>query len=396
MSPNLSPDRSGGDPQHELREEPLKIALQREMWQAHGVRLTAKIKLQPTPDQRDQLLKTLEAANAACNDISQQGWESQTLTQFSLHELVYYGIRERHPLASQMVVRAIAKVADAYKRDRKTPRTFKPHGAFPYDSRTLSFSPGEQAISIWTLEGRQRMSYLCGERQRALLQGKRGEADLCYMDGEFYLFVACEVATPTPSDAYVFLGVDTGVANIATDSDGNNYSSAHLNGLRHRHARLRSKLQKKNTQSARRLLRKRRRKEHRFAQDVNHSISKHLVQRAEGTGRGIAIEDLNGIRDRVTVRKAHRRPLHSWAFYDLRQKIVYKAALAGVPVVLVDPRNTSRTCPACGCIDKRNRPNQSTFSCVQCGYSGHADHIAACNIAGRAAVNRPHVARMPL
>ncbi len=94
----------------------------------------------------------------------------------------------------------------------------------------------------------------------------------------------------------------------------------------------------------------------------------------------MALENLQGIRSRVTVRKAQRRQHHSWSFFDLRQKITYKAELQGVPLVLVDPRNTSRTCPMCGCVDKRNRPSQSVFSCIRCGFSGLADAIAAENI----------------
>ena len=354
------------------------------------MKLTAKIKLQPAPDQRDMLLNTLETANAACNDISQQAWEAKTFRQFDIHKIVYGDIRERYPISAQMVVRAIAKVAYTYKLDKKIQHTFQPHGAFPYDSRILSFKTGEQTVSIWTLEGRQRMPYQCGDRQRELLENDRGEANLCYIDGEFYLFIACEVETPDPQDVGEFLGVDTGVTNIATDSDGTNYSSAHLNGLRHRHARLRAKLQQKETKSAKRLLKKRRHKEDSFARDVNHCISKLLVQCAKDTGRGIAVEDLTGIRSRVTARKAHRRQLHSWAFRDLRAKVEYKAALAGVPVVAVDPRYTSQTCPKCEHISKANRPNQSTFSCVACGHSGFADHIAAVNISRRAAVNQPN------
>lgn len=172
------------------------------------MKLTAKIKLQPTPDQHDALLQTLETANAACNDISQQAWDSKVFSQFSLHKVVYHDIRDRFPLSAQMVVRAIAKVADAYKLDKKTRRAFQPRGAFPYDNRILSFKTDEQTVSIWTLEGRQHMPYLCGDRQRELLAGDRGEADLCTIGGEFYLFVACEVETPEPEDVDEFLGVE--------------------------------------------------------------------------------------------------------------------------------------------------------------------------------------------
>ena len=360
------------------------------------MKLTAKIKLQPTPEQHDALLNTLERANDACNDASQAAWDTRTFAQFRLHRLVYRELRERFGLSAQVVVRAISRVSDAYKLDRRKRREFRPHGAFPYDNRILSFKPSERTISIWTLAGRQRMGYLCGERQEQWLMGDRGEADLCYSGGVFYLFVTCEVEAPEPADVEGFLGVDTGVKNIATDSDGNNYSSAHLNNLRHRHTRLRSKLQKKGTKSAKRLLKKRARKEKRFAQDVNHAVSKQIVERAKDTERGIAIENLRGIRNRVTARKAHRRQLHSWAFSDLHSKVMYKAALKGVKIVVVDPRNTSLTCPNCGYVDKRNRINQSRFSCIRCGTSGHADYIAACNIASRADVNQPNVSDVGL
>jgi IS605 OrfB family transposase len=106
---------------------------------------------------------------------------------------------------------------------------------------------------------------------------------------------------------------------------------------------------------------------------VNHRISKQLVAKAKDTGRGIALEELGGIRDRVTVRKSQRATLYSWSFAQQRAFIEYKARLVGVAVVVVDPRNiiplwgTSRTCPSCGCVDK-NRPSQSRFSCVTCGF----------------------------
>jgi len=355
------------------------------------MQLTAKVKLLPTPEQADALKCTLEMANAACNYISERAWEERTFRQYSLHKLVYYDVRERFGLSSQMTVRCISKVADAYKLDRNTERTFRETGAIAYDSRILRWKMGEQIVSIWTMDGRQTIPFACGERQRDLLQSQKGESDLALIDGVFYLLATCEVDAPEPVEVEEALGVDLGIVNIATDSDGETYSGAQINSLRKRHARLRAKLQSKGTKSAKRLLKRRRGKERRFAQDVNHVIAKRIVEKAEGTGRAIGLEDLSGIRDRTTVRKRQRRQHHSWAFHDLRQKIEYKAILAGVPVILVDPKNTSRTCPVCGCVDKRNRASQSTFSCVRCGFSGHADTIAAVNIGRRAVVNQPNV-----
>jgi putative transposase len=176
----------------------------------HDMKLTAQLKLQPTPAQHDLLLQTIAEANRACDWISQEAFRDGVFGQFSLHRLVYHSARERFNLSAQMVVRAIAKVADAYKISRKKQRGFKKHGALPYDSRILSFNLDRQDVSIWTLSGRQHLPFLGSERAVALLQGKRGEADLCFVRGEFYLFVACEVETPQSLDVDGALGVDRG------------------------------------------------------------------------------------------------------------------------------------------------------------------------------------------
>ncbi len=356
--------------------------------------MTTQVKLQLTDTQASSLVSTLKIANTACNYISSIAWNTRTFGKFQLQKLVYREVRDRFPLTAQMVIRCIAKVTDAYKLDRNTKRTFKSLGSIAYDARILSWKLEQHKVSIWTVDGRQKIIFACYPRAFELLSGRRGESDLCLIDDKFYLLTSCEVVDPIPTDVTDFLGIDMGIKNIASDSDGNQYAGGQINGLRYRHARLRQRLQSKGTKSACRLLIKRRHKETRFAKQENHRISKELVGRAKDTGRGIAVEDLTGIRTRVTVHKAQRRQHSSWSFRDLRTKITYKAILAGVPVMFVDPRNTSRTCPLCGCINKHNRSNQSTFLCVSCGYFANADTNAAENIR-RVAVNRPNVS-MPL
>ena len=165
------------------------------------MKLIAQVKLLPTPEQAQALRKTLEVANAACNYISDQAWESQTFRQFPLHKLTYYSVKEIFDLTAQMVVRAISKVADAYKLDR-------------------------MELNIWTVAGRQKMSFACGKRQLELLKGQHGESDLCMVKGKFYLMVACDVETPKPIDVEGVLGIDLGIVNIASDSDGGGFSGA--------------------------------------------------------------------------------------------------------------------------------------------------------------------------
>ncbi|MFF3518992.1 RNA-guided endonuclease InsQ/TnpB family protein [Streptomyces sp. NPDC002573] len=146
---------------------------------------------------------------------------------------------------------------------------------------------------------------------------------------------------------------------------------------------LRTKLQKKRTKSARRAVKRVAGREKRQATDMNHCISKRIVAEAERTGQGIALEDLRGIRERVRLRKPQRAAVHSWTFAQLGRFLTYKARRRGVPLLQVDPRNTSRECSSCHHIDKRNRPAQAEFRCVACGFVDHADANAARNIAAR-------------
>jgi putative transposase len=345
------------------------------------VKLVVTLKLLPSADQSRALRQTLETANTAANVISAVAWRHRTFGQFKLHKLMYAEARATSGLSAQVVVRLISKVADAYMFDKTRPRQFRSLGSIAYDDRILRYRWGE--VSIWTIAGRQSIPFVCGQRQRALLAQRQGESDLVYRDGSWFLYATVNVVEEPLTEVDDVLGVDLGIVNIATDSDGRVYSGAHLTGLRHRHRRLRQHLQRTGTRSARRLLKRRRRKERRFGTWVNHTLSKRIVAEAQGTARGIALEDLGHIRERVSARKPQRATLHSWAFNQLRQFVVYKAQRAGVPVVYVDPRNTSRTCPACGLVDKRNRVSQARFQCVACGLAGHADTFAALCIRAR-------------
>lgn len=356
------------------------------------MKLTAKVKLITSNEQHYALGRTMELANAACDAISASAWQAKEFNRNRLHKLVYYDIREQFDLSSQVVVRCIAKVVDAYKLDRKTMRTFNPKGAVAYDTRILRWLLDNQSVSIWTVDGRLTIPFAAGKRQLELLRNQQGESDLCLINGDFYLFATCDVNEPTPDDVKEYLGVDMGIKNIAFDSDGNRHSGAHVTSLRKRRRRQRKRLQKKGTQAARRRAKKLSGKESRFAKHANHEISKRIVTLAKRTGRGISLEDLKGIRNRVRLRCKQRDDLHSWAFHDLGQKILYKAKAAGVPVVFVDPRYTSQCCSKCGCIDKRNRKSQETFLCVSCGFAANADANAAANISirGRGHVSGPY------
>ena len=353
---------------------------------------TLMVKLAPSKEQHNALLETMHRFNKACNYIANIAYERKCANKITLQKLIYYDIRNRFKLSAQLTIRAIAKVVEAYKRDKTIKPKFKPEGAIVYDQRILSWRKLE-AVSILTLEGRQIIPIRIGEYQKARMDRVRGQADLIYRDGAFYLAAVVEAPEPSELDPVGVLGVDLGIVNLAVDSDGANYSGENVDQTREKKAKLRAHFQKRGTKSAKRHLKKLSGKEKRFHRDINHCISKKIVTKAKDTGRAIALEDLNGIRNQTTVRKAQRSRHHSWAFRQLRSFIEYKAALSGVPVKLVNPRGTSHICPECGHNEKRNRPSRNEFRCVQCGFAGSADHIAAINIAARAdLVNQPIVA----
>ncbi|HEY7339460.1 MAG TPA: RNA-guided endonuclease TnpB family protein [Ktedonobacterales bacterium] len=366
---------------------------------------TLLVKLAPEPEQHASLLRTLETFNAACNAIAAVAFAERCANKLALQRLVYYDIREQFGLSSQMTIRAISKVSEAYKRDKKVQPSFRPHGAMVYDERILSF-PRIDRASLLTLDGRVEVPFRFGAYAEGMLQRTRGQADLLFRNATFFLAITVDVPEPPPVASDDFLGVDLGIIQLATTSDGEflNYSAgpkhSHVNQVRARYSRFRAKLQKKGTKSAKRLLRKRSGREKRYCKDVNDCLSKAIVSKAKGTGRGIALEDLTHIRSRVNGSRRQRRVLHSWSFFQLRAFIAYKAALSGVRVVYVNPAYTSQTCSVCGHCEKANRTSQSEFLCRSCGFSAHADVNAAVNIRqsanarSRAAVNRPYAAAL--
>lgn len=344
---------------------------------------TEVAKLSVSGEEARTLLAYIRRFNDACNWLSQQAFEAKTFHWLALQRNYYRQLRTQFNLKSAAAQIVCRKVARAYKNWKQRPKArpvlFKPYGAIPITKHSFK------------REGRVRFgefTFVFMARPGVLFLAN-SEAKLAYSSGKFLLYQPVPRTTSALKSATSWLGVDLGIVNIATDSDGVAYSGKTLNGLRHRHHRLRQKLQAKGTHSAKRLLRKRRLKEGRFAAHVNHRISKSIVQKALGTRRGIALENLKGIRQRITAKKAQRRTMYSWGFWQLRSYIEYKSELAGIECVTVDPRNTSRTCPSCGLVDKKNRRTRDEFLCIGCAFAGPADVIAAENIS-RAAAERPH------
>jgi putative transposase len=312
----------------------------------------------PTQVEAAALAATLRTCNIAASWLSDAMHGARVHNKLDAQRLYYAEIKRRFRLSAQPTIRVIGKVAEAYASlraniasgnlgppgsDRRNkaaakPIGFRPDSAQPYDARCLSWqipdnvAARDATVSIWTVHGRLRgVRVMAATRDLALLSTRPiGQTDLLFRDGKWFLYATIE-APEAPLDDPVngFVGVDMGIVNIATTSDGKRWAGAHLNRYRKRQARIRKRLQARKTSSARRLLKKRRRKEARFVADITHQISKRIVAEAKRTGCGIAVEQLTGIRDRVRLRKSQRVTLHSWAFARLGSFLAYKANRLG-------------------------------------------------------------------
>ncbi|WP_196777733.1 RNA-guided endonuclease InsQ/TnpB family protein [Lentzea aerocolonigenes] len=369
------------------------------------MKLAVQVKLLPTAEQTAALRSTLYACNDAADAVSQMAFETGVFREYALRKPTYAAVKARG-LGAQAAQHVIKKVADAYTalhasirngnlgpeagkrrvKAKSKPIRFRSDAAQPFDDRCLSWHHDAGTVSIWTVAGRVKNLRFAGspDQLRMLRAYRRGETDLAYRDGNWLLIATCEIEEKPEFDPADWVGVDRGIVNLATTSDVDNFQGCRLQRYRRWHARKRAELQARRTKSARRRLKRRSRREARHATHLNHRIAKQIVAVAERTGRGIALEDLGGIRDRVTVSRHQRATLTTWPFHQLEQHIRYKARRAGVPVLTVDARYTSQMCPRCRHTERANRPSRDQFCCRRCGLAGPADVVAAVNVRNRA------------
>jgi len=354
---------------------------------------TIALTLRPTAAERVALARLQEQFNAACNYVSGVAWEAQEFNKIRLQRLVYGDVRAAYGLMAQHTIRAIAVVADAYQRDHDTKRAFRADAAVVLDTPRL-YRVTHNRARITTLDGRLNVALGIGGYQRRMLTDavKLAEADLIRdRKGRWRLMISAHYADPPPLEADGgVMGVDLGRTDIAVTSEGAAFSGTQITAVRDRYTRVRRSLQRRAAQGTRSTRRRARAvhkriagRERRFQRDINHGISRHIVDCACGHGQALACEDLTGIRQRTNTQrrtKTERRRSNSWAFAQLRLFLAYKCQAAGVPFVLVDPAYTSQMCHGCFVLGDRAGKR---FMCRNsaCAWWGDADYNGARNIA---------------
>ena len=356
------------------------------------ITITAKVQIAATDTDKVLLNKTMSVYCDACNYVSDYVFRTHDLKQFSLNKILYSTLREKFSLKSQMAQSVFKTVIARYKTILENQNEWiKPSFKKPqYDLVwNRDYSLTQNCFSVNTLNGRVKLPYFAEGMSKYFNHSiyRFGTAKLVNKRGKYYLYipVTYEVEESNISDICNVVGIDRGINfGVAT------YDSKHKSGFvsgkaikqkRANYSRLRKELQMRHTPSSRRRLKAIGQRENRWMQDINHQVSKAL---ATGNPKHtlFVLEDLTGIRN-VTerVKTKNRYVSVSWSFYDLEQKLIYKAKQNQSSVIKVDPRYTSQCCPACGHTEKSNRNKKiHLFTCKNCGYTSNDDRIGAMNL----------------
>lgn len=356
---------------------------------------TAIIQLAQPTSHKQQWLDNM--ANIFCQVVRNGLQIVKSLNTTSLnqiHKVVYQTARKTLPSDySRMAVNQITTMCRSFKQLKSKQKNAK----FPTLKTTTLLALGIASYKLFQNNDRWFVRVSTGKRGRYVwlplivperwensIQNVHGDAKLFSRNGKWFIMFPIETtAAPTSctGDPTV-IGVDLGIVRLVVASTPNGIKT--WNGKQIRHRREHFASLRKRYQRHQRIdkIRKMKNKEHCWMQYTNHCISKQLVELAvQYDNPVLAFERLDGIRKRTKGSKRFNRMMSSWAFRDLIDKVQYKALKAGVHVVFVNPKRTSRTCHRCGHATRSNRPSQSVFRCVACGFETNADWNAATNIA---------------
>lgn len=356
-----------------------------------SITVTAKVQICPDDTEKELLYQTMTAYQKACNYVSGHIFRTRNLKQISLNQELYYDLREKYNLRSQMAQSVIKTVIARYKTILENQKKWiKAHFKRPQFDLVWNrdYSLNENLFSVNTLNGRIRVSYFSkGMEQYFSDDYKFGTAKLVSQKGKYFLHipVTSEVAESELSDICHVVGIDRGINFVIAT-----YDSKHKSGFvsgkaikqkRAKYKKVRQQLQQRKTKSARKRLKKIGQRENRWIQDINHCITKALTEQ-NPKHTLFVLEDLTGIRQATEkIRLKDRYVSVSWAFYDLEQKLIYKAKKRQCSVIKVNPAYTSQTCPVCGHTERANRNKKiHLFCCRNCGYQSNDDRIGAMNL----------------
>lgn len=356
------------------------------------ITVTAKIQIITSDADTVLLNDTMAVYRNACNYVSNHIFHTHDLKQFSLNKVLYTTLREKFGLKSQMAQSVLKTVIARYKTILENQKEWiKPAFKKPqYDLVwNRDYSLTQELFSINTLEGRIKFDYYFEGMEKYFDQStyKFGTAKLVFKHGKYFLHIPVTYDVPVSnlSEVCNVVGIDRGINFLIATYDSkhksNFVSGKGIKQKRANYSKLRKELQIRKTPSSRRRIKAIGQRENRWMQDINHQVSKALVGN-NPKHTLFVLEDLTGVRNATErIRTKDRYVSVSWSFYDLEQKLIYKAKQNESAVIKVAPAYTSQCCPKCGHTEKANRNKKKhLFTCKNCGYQSNDDRIGAMNL----------------
>lgn len=376
--------------------------------------MTVKVKLFPNKDQERLLSDTLTQYLRACNFVSEKVCQLREHHYKEIQKVIYHNELKQFGLKSNVRISVLRTVDSKYKQKedrikKKKNLTETQRCDLLYNKpvvfkvpecdliRSDDYSLLKDVFSIYAYTPNQKShsrnrikmayehkyvdSFLCDPKY------KLGTAKLKQVGKKFYLLVPItkKIEQFKKETTQNIVGIDRGIRFLATsyDSKGN---TTFFNGgkiiARRVHLKTNGQNYKeKGTPSARRRLKAMGHRENRWMRDVNHCVSKALVEKSPANTLFV-LEDLTNVRKSTQrVKKERKYTQVSWSYYDLESKLKYKALLKGSYVINVPANYTSQRCPVCGHIQDTNRDKEKhCFCCRKCGYRSNDDRIGAMNL----------------
>ncbi|NFF38565.1 IS200/IS605 family element transposase accessory protein TnpB [Clostridium argentinense] len=356
-----------------------------------GITITSKVQIYPTDEQIEKLTKTMIKVRKALNYISNYVYDNNCLNQSKINKDTYYYLREKYSLKSQMAQSVMKTVIAKYKTNKSNGHDFTlvQFKKLEYDlvwNRDYSLTNG--VFSLNTLDGRLKIRFETKGMEK-YFDGtyKFGTAKLVYKYNKYFLHIPMTKEYPqtTPFAINKIVGIDLGINFLATvyDSYGKTifFNGKQVKAKRGHYKILRKQLQECGTKSAKRRIKSIGSRENRYISNINHNITKALVDHY-GANTLFVLEDLTNVRTSTEKVNINNRYVSvSWAFYQFRELLTYKAQMNQSLVIAVNPKFTSQMCPKCGHIEKSNRDKKRhIFCCKNCNYQSNDDRIGAMNL----------------
>jgi len=200
--------------------------------------------------------------------------------------------------------------------------------------------------------------------------------------GKEFAFVSVSIKEPPAYAPKQVIGVDRNTSKHVLVASNLDTGKVLKLGKECQHTHEKYKHMRKGLQKAGKLslLKKIKHRESNIVRNINHQISKKLVEEAKKSEAIIVLERLKDIRKTARTRRKQRYSLNSWSFNQLGSMIEYKSKKYGVPIAYIEPQYTSQRCSRCGHTEAKNR-KEKIFHCARCGVVENADANAGFNIA---------------